>query len=528
VALRLDYVSPLPPVRSGIADYSTDLLPHLEARSDLRVVRLPEQPVAPEVVARYHPVPAAEAGAGGRLPLYQMGNNRYHEGVLRLARSRPGVLTLHDLVLHHQLLDMTLGRSHDLGPYEDWLRQDHGWIGAAVARAKLWGAFGQLPTFALPAHRTLLWRQRGVLVHNRWAAEQVRAEDPAIRVRAVPMAVPLPAPVAEEPRWELRRRLGIGDGEPVLGVYGFQTPMKRAAVVMRALAAPALARAHLLVVGEVAPELDLPGLAAGLGVAGRVHLTGYVGFAELETAIAAADVCVNLRYPTAGETSASLLRILALGRPAVVSAYAQFAELPREVVLQVPLGDGEVEALAAVLGDLLRQPERLAAMGAAARDHVAREHDPGRAAEAILAACREWREAPPPGPAPLPLPPPTSLAWSHLGGTLAVRGAEAPWPPGERRRLAVELANGGPAVWKAGRSGAGGVALEVTWGGSGGGEAEGPWVPLPRDLAPGESCTLEVTARRPPGRSRLVVEPHVLGAGGFHVLGGPVWERAVE
>ena len=49
--IRLDYVSPLPPVRSGIADYSVDLLPHLAERADVRLIRLPGQPVAPEVEA---------------------------------------------------------------------------------------------------------------------------------------------------------------------------------------------------------------------------------------------------------------------------------------------------------------------------------------------------------------------------------------------------------------------------------------------------------------------------------------------
>ena len=81
----LDWVSPLPPVRSGIADYSMDLLPHLAALADVRVLRLPGQPVAPEVEAAWHPVPVEEAvrTGAGRLPLYQMGNNCHHEAVVR-------------------------------------------------------------------------------------------------------------------------------------------------------------------------------------------------------------------------------------------------------------------------------------------------------------------------------------------------------------------------------------------------------------------------------------------------------------
>src|SRR6185436_3335313 len=90
--LALDYLSPLPPVRSGIADYSMDLLPHLAARADVRVLALAGQPVALDVRTAWHPEPSERAGEDGRLPLYHMGNNRYHFEVLRLALERPGVL----------------------------------------------------------------------------------------------------------------------------------------------------------------------------------------------------------------------------------------------------------------------------------------------------------------------------------------------------------------------------------------------------------------------------------------------------
>ena len=43
---------------------------------------------------------------GGRVPLYQMGNNSHHEGVLALAWERPGLLVLHDMVLHHLLVEV--------------------------------------------------------------------------------------------------------------------------------------------------------------------------------------------------------------------------------------------------------------------------------------------------------------------------------------------------------------------------------------------------------------------------------------
>ena len=173
-----------------------------------------------------------------------------------------------------------------------------------------------------------------------------KAKDWGLIWDVVPLAVPLPPAADPAAGRAFRERRGIPADAPLLGCFGFQTPIKRTRVAIRALAAPALARAHLVVVGEVSQALDLAGEARSLGVAERLHVTGFVGFDEMEAGIAASDLCLNLRYPSAGETSASLLRILAVGRPAVVSEYAQFAELPADVVVRVPVAVvGDVSAI---------------------------------------------------------------------------------------------------------------------------------------------------------------------------------------
>ena len=88
--LSLDLVSPLPPVRTGIADYTVDLLPELEPLCDLRVVRVDGQEVAPEIVERWHPVAMERLGEGGRVPFYQMGNNLHHERILEIGARAAG------------------------------------------------------------------------------------------------------------------------------------------------------------------------------------------------------------------------------------------------------------------------------------------------------------------------------------------------------------------------------------------------------------------------------------------------------
>ena len=130
------------------------------------------------------------------------------------------------------------------------------------------------------------------------------------------------APPPPEERSRLRRDLGIGDDELVVASFGFVTPQKR---LEPALAAFAKLRAEpaggrrlrFAIVGEVSPHYDLDELLSrttreGVTVVGRADARTFHAW------MAAADVAVNLRHPTGGETSASFLRLLALGKPTLV------------------------------------------------------------------------------------------------------------------------------------------------------------------------------------------------------------------
>ena len=534
----VDYVSPLPPVRSGIADYSVDLLEELAPLCDLRLVRLPDQEVAPEVRGRYEVVEPAALDPARRLPFYQLGNNVYHEGVRRLALQSPGVVTVHDLRLHHLLVEATLA-SGDLDAYVAALGEEHGWEGAAAAIPTRWGAHGRARLFEMPAHGSLLLRQRGLLVHSEWGRRFLedelgeRASGHLLPgIRCVPMPMPVPDPPSPRAAGAWRRQLGVPSSAVLLGSFGFQTPIKRTDVLLRALAQPGMADVHAVVAGETAPQLDLAALIRDLGVEGRVTVTGFLDEATFPVAIAGCDLCLNLRYPSAGETSASLLRILALGRPAVVSDYAQFTDLPDEVVIKAPLADepeAEAEALAALLGRLLATRDRLRGMGDAARSFIEREHRPEKAARAVADALREWSDAPasaaseprPPHPSP-----PTSLTWGWLPGRIEVEGRERPWAEGERREVEIVVTNTGFATWLSGRRADGGIVLEPRLLSGGRDLFKGrPWIPLPRDLSPGETCRIGLWLRRPIGSARLRLEPHLFGGGSMIHCGAPVFDR---
>ncbi len=148
--------------------------------------------------------------------------------------------------------------------------------------------------------------------------------------------------------------------------------------------------ARLLLVGATSPGFDLERRLQRLGLSGDGILReDYVGEDRLWALMAACDVCVNLRAPTMGETSGSVVRQLSLGKPLVVSDVGWFSELPDEVALKVPVDAGEVEVLHAALELLARDENARRAMGAAAAELARREHDLERVAELYAAAVEQ-------------------------------------------------------------------------------------------------------------------------------------------
>jgi hypothetical protein len=129
-----------------------------------------------------------------------------------------------------------------------------------------------------------------------------------------------------------------------------------------------------ILVGSVSPNYDLRSVVGRQGLENAVTITGYVERAAFEDYVAAADICLNLRHPTAGETSASLLRLLGAGRPTLVTASGSFTELPRDVAAQVDPDPSEGDLIIAYCHLLLSRPDIAAQLGAQARAYVAREH----------------------------------------------------------------------------------------------------------------------------------------------------------
>ena len=370
--MNVAYFSPMPPEQTGIADYSALLVPELRRRVDVTVVRRG----------------ARKPPRGADIALYHVGNNPdAHAWIVDALRRVPGVVVLHDFVLHHLVAGMTVGRGDGHG-YLDAMEREGGVVGRLLAH-------GVLDKRIPP-----LWESRpeeyhlagevldlatGLIVHSRYVEERARAagyEGPVWRI---------PHPAWQPPAERLSGSEPLS-GTPLIGSFGNVNASKRIPQLLEAFARLRRDRpdARLLLVGAVSPGFDLDRRLQRLGLSDEgIVREAYVEEDRLWALMAACDVCVNLRSPTMGETSGSVIRQLSLGRPVVVSDVGWFAELPDDVALKVPVDATETETLYAALELLARDEGARASMAAAGLELVRREHDLGRVADLYAAALEQ-------------------------------------------------------------------------------------------------------------------------------------------
>lgn len=313
--------------------------------------------------------------------VYHLGNNHLHRDIYRRALLRPGIAVLHDAVLHHFFLG-----SLDERRYVDEFVYNYGEWSRDLA-CRLWRGRAHAAAdpryFQFPMLRRVAEISKAVVVHNPAAARMVRAHAPQARLIEIPhLVLPAawPSPAEAE---RLRRRLGISPRAFVFGVLGYLRESKRPATVLRAFARLRQAGVDcaLVVAGDfVSPDLEraLAPLLAQPGVIRLAH-TPERFFLRL---ILLLDACINLRHPSAGETSGITIRMMDAGKPVLLTASEENSRFPEDACVRIEPGPAEEEMLFEVMLWLARFPDIARQIGARAQAYVRRVHAPEQAAAA--------------------------------------------------------------------------------------------------------------------------------------------------
>jgi glycosyltransferase involved in cell wall biosynthesis len=388
--MRLAYFSPLPPAATGIADYSGRLLPALAQWADVTLFCDSPPPPAlahlPHYPTRAYPARRWQT----HLPLYQMGNSAHHHAMYALALRYPGVVVLHENGLHHMVADGTAavpGRYHHYVRHVGYAQGPAGVDTAVLLPQQL----ATLDPFAEPLNQRLLDSSLGVIVHSDYVREKLHHAHPNLPCVVIPH---LDYVGAYQPQSPARTQLNLPVGAFVVASGGLLTANKRLDVALRAFAQlrTAVPHAHYLLVGELMPDVNLTPLLDELGLQGTVTAVGRVdGDEPFMDYLATADVLINLRQPTVGETSGVAMIGMGLGLPVVLFDHGWYGELPEGTAVKVPVMDEA--ALAQSLIRLATDERHRHAVGQAGRAYVREMCQPAAVAAQYGAFIgRVWRQ----------------------------------------------------------------------------------------------------------------------------------------
>jgi glycosyltransferase involved in cell wall biosynthesis/SAM-dependent methyltransferase len=362
VPLKVAFFSPLPPAKSGIADYSAALLEQLRRLVDVEAFS--------QAPAHFHP-------ADFDIALYQIGNNLHHDFCYDMALRYPGVPVVHEANLHHLIADITIKRG-DWDAYLTEVEFDGGREALAYAQRVRTLEIG--PDYdGVPMLRRLLSVSKAAIVHSAYVERELRQAGFTRPIGRIQHGAWIP----ETDRMSYRQRLGIAEDVPLIGTFGFLKPYKRVAESLRAFRRLLRVEpgARMILVGEPHAELPLDSIIDSLGLRAAVRVIGFAPIADFEGYLAACDIVLNLRFPTVGENSGTLMRALGLGKAVIVSDVGSFSEFPDEICLKVPVDSAEEDLLFEYLNVLVSQPRVRHAFGIAASQWVQRECTWRRVAE---------------------------------------------------------------------------------------------------------------------------------------------------
>lgn len=381
---RMAFVSPLPPEQSGISDYAAELLPELARHYDIDVIATTHESSDPWTKAncatRSIDWFRANAHRYDRV-MYQFGNSHFHGHMPALLEEIPGVVVLHDFFLSGMIgyIDAHGQRPHALAVE---LLKSHGWK-AVSDRYRL---PHHVVVTQYPANLSILQSALGMIVHSehsRQLATSWYGAGSADDWSVIPL---LRTPARDDGRQAARKVLGINNGDLLVCSFGHLAPTKLNDRLLRAWCASPLAQdphCHLVFVGQNPDDkygTEMTRQVRSARTAGRVEITGWTSADTYRRWLEAADIGVQLRTNSRGETSAAVLDCMNHGLATIANANGSMASLPAEGVLLLP-DEFTDDQLISALARLWKDKQYRQSLATQGRQAIHLHHHPRACAE---------------------------------------------------------------------------------------------------------------------------------------------------
>jgi glycosyltransferase involved in cell wall biosynthesis len=339
---RIAWVSPLPPSKTGIADYSNVLIHELMKDVDLVLFYEGDRPIVElkDKFELHHISELKKYKDTFDDIFYHIGNNvKFHKDTYKFAWDYPGTVVLHDWNIHPFLKLSFIGTEDEHYYYEAML-EGYGEQGRKELNNLENGEV--VDVFKFPMCDALVMRSNRVIIHNMWAKRRIIDNG---KVDVVPILGKIACWPNEDEIRAYRAKHVINETHFIVSCMGFINTNKQPYALIKALE-KLLSKnlpVTMLFAGELSSEVySLIDYAHKRGLTDHVVFTGYQKERDYYRAMFASDVIVNLRSPTMGEGSMTLLQAITAGKPTIVSDACQYKEFPDSVCWKVPDEDSEV------------------------------------------------------------------------------------------------------------------------------------------------------------------------------------------
>lgn len=398
--MKIAWFSPLPPIPSGISEYSelilkrlkndcqidlwvSGYLPSTELGKDFQIVDYILNPEVFPILKTYDAV------------IYNMGNSQYHTSLFEVSQKYPGIIILHDYVLHHFMANYWLNRKKDPEGYLKDVYEQHGPLAKKAARIGLHSPGKELWTahdvIKYPLNGSVLRKATAVIVHSEFVKKLVE-KNISIKVKTAKLNAPA-YPIPSSACTKTRKDLNLPEDKIILTSFGFKIPNKKIDTILEVISNNKYLSDNIfyLIIGQSDVFYNIDKYIKATDSNLQVKNLGYLPIEKAYAYIHCSDICINLRNPTMGETSASLLRMMSLGKPVLVSNCGWYSELPDETVVKIDPSE-ENKQLSYWLTQFVENIQLREKIGQKAVQYILKNHDVNSFVEKLLQLIKDTQD----------------------------------------------------------------------------------------------------------------------------------------
>jgi len=372
--MKIALFSPLNPVETGISDYTEEMLFELAKYFAIDLyIDHGYVPSNKEIQSYFNIIPfdfhKFNASEYDEI-IYQMGNNYTgHCYIYEALKRYPGIVVLHDYVLQGFYAERFL-ESGDFNEYQQLLKKYYFQKGEKIARDTTermpFPIWETEKAFEYPLNEEIIEYAKVLIVHSEFIKKRIqkKTNKPVIKINQHGH------PVKTFNIERIRKELGLEKDDFFISSVGFVNKNRRYDVILRAISELNDPRVKYVIVGKDRGNILDNVMSENYK---NIIIKGYLPLTELEGLICASDICINLRYPAMGESSASLLRMMGYGKPTLVTNFGSYAEFPDYCVLKINPDIDEKDMIKRYITALIDDVDFRFSVGREAREYVNKE-----------------------------------------------------------------------------------------------------------------------------------------------------------